>query len=253
MERMSSGCWRVRRSWLCVDASQKVVVRFAENAMYCWCFGRAMFEWSSVPGTSHSETFEPVDASNSMIFWSDATRRWSLDQRRLVLNSGVTVTLISTSKRPSLLSQTRTGPPAHLSTVAMRSPRGEYFAAFTQFLWRRVCTCLAVARSQTMAVLLSVPATSRVESGEKSTQRTKSLSPCLMTSSYVSAFHKSISLLVPAAIHLPFADAASERTMCCVSILATCVLSLTRHTPTPFSSPVTRYSPFAVNVNAHTF
>ena len=56
-------------------------------------FGRAMDKVLLVPGTSsHLETAEPVDASNCFIALSDMTKRWLLDQRRLVLNSGVTFT-----------------------------------------------------------------------------------------------------------------------------------------------------------------
>ena len=60
MEHMSSGCWRVRGSCLCVDMFQKVMVRFAGDAMNCSCFGRAMLGFQLVSGTGHSETFEPV-------------------------------------------------------------------------------------------------------------------------------------------------------------------------------------------------
>ena len=44
-----------------------------------------------------------------------------------------------------------------------------------------------------------------------------------------------------------------ERTVRCVSSLASCFPSLTRHTRTSFSWSVPRCSPFAVSVNAHTF
>ena len=58
----------MRSSWLCVDVSQKVMVRFANNAMNCSPFGRMMHERLLISEAGHSETFEPEDASNSSIF-----------------------------------------------------------------------------------------------------------------------------------------------------------------------------------------
>jgi hypothetical protein len=70
-------------------------------------------------GTGHSETVDPVGASNCVIFLPDTTKRLSLNQRRPVLNHGVTVTLMSINERPSLLSQTRT---EFSVAVVIRSP-----------------------------------------------------------------------------------------------------------------------------------
>ena len=141
----------MRPSWACVDVSQNVMVCFAECTMNFPCLGRAMRGSTNVKnglGTGHSETADPVDASNCLIVLSDTTRSWSLSQRRPVLNHGVTV--MCPSKRPLLLSQTRTESGV---AVAIRSPCGEYLAAVTQPPWRSVCTRLRVAMSQTEAVL----------------------------------------------------------------------------------------------------
>ena len=88
----------MRPSWECVDASQNVTVRIVEYAMKSPFCGRAIHEKRLVSGTDHSETVDPVDASNFMIVLSDTTNRWSLNQTRPVLNRGVTITGISMSK-----------------------------------------------------------------------------------------------------------------------------------------------------------
>ena len=46
---------------------------FAENAMSCLCFGRATHNSELVSGAGHSESFEPVDALNSLVFPEIAT------------------------------------------------------------------------------------------------------------------------------------------------------------------------------------
>ena len=155
----------MRPSWLCVAVSQNVTVRCDECAMNSPCFGRAMHEESMLSGTGHSETADPVDASNCLILLLDMTRRWVLNQRRPVLSRGVTVTLMCLSKWPSLLSQTRT---ESWVAVAIRSPCGEYLAALTESQWSSACTRSRVAMSQMEAVSLNNAVTSRVESGEKS-------------------------------------------------------------------------------------
>ena len=155
----------MRPSWVCVAVAQNVTVRRVEYAMNFPCFGTAMHEKKLVSGTGHSETADPVDASNCAIFLSDRTKRWLSSQRRPVLYHGVTRTLMSASKRPSL-SQTRMESGV---AVAIRSPCGEYLAALTQSLCWSVCTRLRVAMSEMVAVRLSHAETSRVESGEKST------------------------------------------------------------------------------------
>lgn len=94
----------MRLNWVCVDVSQNMTVWFVEYAMNSPCHGRAMHELVLVSGTGHSETTDPVDASIRLISLSDKTRRWLLSQTRPVLYHGVTLTLMSTSKRPSLLS-----------------------------------------------------------------------------------------------------------------------------------------------------
>ena len=145
----------MRPTWVCVDVSQNVTVSFAEYAMNFPCRGiRAMQEVLLVSGTSHSETVVPVDASNCLILLADMTKRWLLNQGRgPVLNNGDTCTGIFKSKRPSLLSQTRTN--LSLPAVAIRSPCGEYFAAITQapnsYQWS-VRTRSRVAMSQMAAV-----------------------------------------------------------------------------------------------------
>ena len=157
----------MRPSWVCVAVSQNVTVRCVEYAMNFPCFGRAMHENPLLSGTGHSEATDPVDASSCLILLPDRAKRLLPNQRRPLLNHGVTVTLMSTSnlKRPSLLSQTRTELPV---AVAIRPPCGEYLAALIWSPWRNVCTRLRVAMSQ-MDVLLFDAETSRVESGEKST------------------------------------------------------------------------------------
>ena len=55
---------------------------------------------------------------------------------------------MSTRKRPSSLSQTRTDPSRVV--VANRSPCGENFAAITWLSWRSARTCFRVARSQSV-------------------------------------------------------------------------------------------------------
>lgn len=103
-----------------------------------------------------------------------------------------------------------------------------------------------------MAVL-SHAATSRVESGEKSTAVTMvggNSSQCSKTCSYVSA-SQTITLPnpVPAAIHLPSVETARHRTSPAFHA-AIRLPSCTRHTQTPSESPATRWLPFAVNVTA---
>jgi hypothetical protein len=185
IETMSSECW-MRPSWVCVAMFHNMTVRRVEHAMNLACFGRTMHESLLVSGTNHSETVDPVDVSICFILLSDTTKRWLIDQRRLVLNNGVTVALMSTSKRPSLLSQTRTDLPV---AVAMRLPCGEYLAARTELPWASVRTRLRVAMSQMVAILLSDAETSRVESGEKSTPLTVGSFLCEKTSLCVFASH----------------------------------------------------------------
>ena len=159
---------------------------------------------------------------------------------------------MSTSERPSLLSQTRTDLRV---AVAIRSPSGEYFAATTgtQSSWWRVSTRWRVAMSQTVAVRLNDATRSRVgvaESGEKSTPEMSSVSSQYeKTSSDVFASQTNTSPeSVPAAIHLPSFDTARHWTPA-AAIVAICLPSSILHTPSP-SPPPTRYSPFAVNVTA---
>ena len=159
----------MRPSWLCVAVSQNATVRCVEYAMNPPRFGRTMHEERVLPGTGHSETDDSVDASNCLIVLSDMTRRWLLNQRRPGLSRGVTVTLMCLSKRPSLLSQTRT---ELRVAFAILSPCGEYLAANTQLPWSSVCTRWPVAMSQMEAFPESDAETSRVESGEKSTPLT---------------------------------------------------------------------------------
>ena len=246
----------MRPSWVCVAVSQNVTVRSVEYAMNFPCFGRAMHECAMLSGTGHSETADPVDASICLIL-SDMTKRWSLNQRRLVLNHGVTVMLISTSKLPSLLSQSRTESGV---AVAIRSPRGEYLAALTESPWPSVCTRLRVVMSQMEAVQLYDAETSRVESGEKSTPWTlrgsnlwmlPRSSRSMMTISYISASHtNTLPQPVPAAIRLPSLDTARHMTLS-APIVAICLPSSTRHTRTPLGSLVKRCSPFTENVAAY--
>ena len=158
----------MRPSWVCVAVSQNVTVRCVEYAMNPPCFGRTMHGMGVPSGTGHSETADPVDASNCLILLLDMTRRWLLNQRRPVLYHGVTITLMCLSKRPSLLSQTRTESSV---AVAIRSPCGEYLAAHTHSVWPSACTRLPVAMSK-MEAVTSDTKTSRVESGEKSTPLT---------------------------------------------------------------------------------
>ena len=200
----------MRPSWVCVNVSQNVTVSFVEYAMNSPCFGRAMQEKRLALGTGHSETVDPVDAPNCLIVLSDTTKRWLLDQRRPALHCVVTCNGMCTSKRPPT-SQTRTESQVE---VAIRSPRGEYFAALTISSWSSVRTFLRVATSQTVAVRLCDAVTSRVESGEKSTPKmvcTSSL--CMKTFSNVFASHMITSpQVVPAAIHLPSFDTARQGT-----------------------------------------
>ena len=233
----------MRPSWACVDVSQNVTVSFVEYAMNFPCCGRAMHE----RGTGHSETVEPVDASTCLIVLPDTTKRWLFNQRRPVLRNGVTFTGMCTSKWPLLLSQTRT---ESLVAVAIRSPCGEYFATVVPCL--SVSTFLRVRTSQMEGPMRwsFFPTTSRVESGEKSTARMSLASLCVKTFSNVSASHTDTSpSSVPAAIHLPSFDTARERTPR-AAIVAICLPSSTRHTPSP-SPPPTIYSPFAENATAH--
>ena len=159
----------MRPSWACVAEPQNVTVRCVEYATNSPCFGRVMHEKRLLSGTGHSETVDPDDVSICLILLSDTAKRWSLNQRRPVLYHGVTATGMSTSKRPSLLSQTRT---EWRVAVAIRSPCGEYLAALTKSAWSSVRTRWRVAMSQMEAVLLCDAETSRVELGEKSTPMT---------------------------------------------------------------------------------
>ena len=240
IERMDSVCW-MRPTRVCVEVSQKVTVSFVEYTINSPCCGRAMHEELLVSGTDHSETVDPADASNCLIVLSDTTKRWSLDQRRPVLNNGATFTGMSTSERPSLLFQTRTD---SRMAVAIRSPCGEYFAAITQLPWSSVSTFLRVARSRTVAVPFFEAVRSRVESGEKSTPRVSArVSWCVKTISNVFVSHTNTwPNIVPAAIHRPSFDTARERTPH-TPLLAICLPSLTLHTPSP--SPPPTISPFA--------
>ena len=212
-----------------------------------------MHEELSVSETGHSETTDPKDVSNFLIVLSSTTRRWSLpNQRRPVLYSGVTVTFLSRSKQPLLLSQTRM---ERGVVVAIRSPSGEYFAPVSRSLWRSVCTCFPSAISQTTADLFDDAEMSRVESGEKSTPLMEPL--CIrflnvQTGSNVFVSHKrAFPDAVPAAIHLPSLDTARHCTPS-VFIVASCFKfpSSTRHTRTP-SPPLTKYSPLAEYVVVH--
>ena len=96
----------MRPSWVCVAVSQNVTVCFVEYAMNFPCFGRAMHEHAMLSGTGHCETVDPMDASICLILFSDMTKRWLLNQSRLVLYHWVTITLMFTSKHPLLLFQT---------------------------------------------------------------------------------------------------------------------------------------------------
>ena len=213
------------------------------------CCDRAMHEVLLVSGTSHFETVDPVEASNCLIVLPDTTKRWLLNQGRPVLNDGVTFTGMSTSKRPSLLSQTRTD--GSKVAVAIRSPCGEYFAAITQSWWSSVSARSRAAMSQTLAVRFFDAVTNRVESGEKSTP-TVSWKPssCEKTCSNVFASHTNAwPLFVPAAIHLPSLDTARERTFHAFMVTIRVPCS-TRHTPCP-SPPPTIYSQFTANATVH--
>jgi hypothetical protein len=57
----------MRPSSVCVTVCQNVTVRRVEYAMNSPCFGRATHEVAVLSGTGHSETKDPVDASNSLI------------------------------------------------------------------------------------------------------------------------------------------------------------------------------------------
>ena len=197
-------------SWVCVDASQNVIVRVVEYARNSPLCERMMHEYLSLL-VDHRETSDLVDRSNCLISSSDTTERWFLNQQRPVLDHGSTPAFMSMSKCqwPSLLSQTRT---EEKVAVAIRSPSGEYFTALSEFECPSVCTFLPSARSQTMAVLLTIAATSRVESGEKSTPRTvSSFSLNVQTFSYVFESHTCSSPpYVPAAVQLPSLDTARQ-------------------------------------------
>ena len=99
-------CYWMKLRCTCVDVPQNVTVLFVAYAMNSTCFGRAMHEEFLASSTGHSETADPVDASNALILLADTTTRWLLSQRRPVLKHGVTFTGMCTRKRPSLLSQT---------------------------------------------------------------------------------------------------------------------------------------------------
>ena len=151
----------------CDDVSQKVTKRPVEHAINLPCLGIAMHEWKSLFETGHSETVEPVDASNCLILLLDTTKMWLLDHRRPLLQRGITVTGLSTSNWPSLLSQTRTDP--FRVPVAIRSPLGENLAVITQCLCWSVRIFWPLVASQIVAMQFEDPETSFVESGEKST------------------------------------------------------------------------------------
>ena len=195
IDRMSSG-YGMRPSRVRVAVSQNATVRRVEYAMNFPCFGRAMHERLVVSETGHSETASPVEDSNCLIALSDTTKRLLLNQRRPVLYHGFTVTSMSMSKQPSLLSQTRT---KSRVAVAIRSPCGEYLAAITHFTWWcdptefpwwSVCTRSRVSMSQMVAVSLSDAETRRVESGEKSTpiNKAKNLLQGCCKLSFISPF-----------------------------------------------------------------
>ena len=118
------------------------------------CFGRAMHEKWSALGTSHSETVDPVDASNSLILLTDTTRWWLLDQRRPALRSEVTFTgiywdvheqaaIVAVPDSNEITSGCR-------NSVTMRR-------VFRCIPWSNVC-----ATSKTVAVQLCDAMTSRV-------------------------------------------------------------------------------------------
>ena len=243
----------MRPSWACVDVSQNVMVCFAECTMNFPCLGRAMRGSTNVKnglGTGHSETADPVDASNCLIVLSDTTRRWWLSQRRPVLNHGVTFTVMCPTKRPSLLSQT---PTRRRVAVAIRSPCGEYFAATTVSSWLSVSTFLRAAMSHTMAVSFRDAVTSRVESGEKSTPEMRSKSSLSEGAfSNVLASHTTTSPeSIPAAIHLPSFDTARQgKSRDTYAFVAISLPSRTHHNPSPSGPAPTMYLPFAVNVTA---
>jgi hypothetical protein len=65
-----------------------------------------MHELPSLLGTGHSETVDPVDASNCLIVLPDTTKRWLCSQKMQAWYNGAGFTGMFTSKRPSLLSQT---------------------------------------------------------------------------------------------------------------------------------------------------
>ena len=231
IERMPSGCW-MRPSRVCVAVSRSVTAYCAEYAMNPPCLGRAMHE-PKVLRTPHSETADPVDALICLILLSDMTRRVSLNQRRPVLGHQVTLSGICTSRWPLLLSQTRMESGV---AVAIRSPSAEYLAAATTTespCWS-VCARSRAAMSQMEAIRSYDAATSRVESGEKSTPvMLERRSHCEKSCLYVFASHTIASpQRVPAAIHLPSLDTARHSTSF-ASNLAICLPSSTRHTRTP--------------------
>ena len=115
----------MRPSWV----SQNLMVRCVEYAMNFPCFGRAMHEKMLPSGTGHSRPADRVDASNPLILLSDMTKRRPWNQRGTVSLYGVTVTMISTRKRPLMLSQTQT---ELRVAIAIRSPCGEYLAALRE-------------------------------------------------------------------------------------------------------------------------
>ena len=125
-----------------------------------------MHERLVLSGTGHSETANPVDASNCLMVLPDMTKRWLLNQRRPVPNNGVTFTGRLMSKLPLSLSQSRT---KFLVAVTIRSPCGEYLAALITSPCSSICTFLRVAMSQMEAVPLLDAETRRDESSEKST------------------------------------------------------------------------------------
>ena len=135
----------MRLSWVCVEVSHNVTVLFVEYAMNFPCCSRAMHDWELLLGTGKSEIVDLVDASNCLIVLPDMTKKWLFSQRRPVLYTGVTSTGMSTSKRPSLLSQTRTDSSA---AVMIRSPCGKYFATVVKGC-SSVRTFLRVGTSQT--------------------------------------------------------------------------------------------------------
>ena len=84
-------------SWVCVDASQNVIVRVVEYARNSSLCERMIREYLSLL-VDHRETSDLVDRSNCLISSSDTTKRWLLNQQRPVLYHGSTPAFMSMSK-----------------------------------------------------------------------------------------------------------------------------------------------------------